>query len=50
MRLIRLLAAVCLFANTLTTRAADAPKIVADVVYGHKDGMALTYDVIKPGR
>ncbi|MFO0810446.1 MAG: alpha/beta hydrolase [Gemmataceae bacterium] len=28
-------------------RAAD---IVPDVVYGHKDGMALTYDVIKPAK
>lgn len=28
-------------------RAAD-PEIIPDVVYGHKDGMALTYDVIKP--
>jgi acetyl esterase/lipase len=24
------------------------PKIVADVVYGHKDGMALTFDVLQP--
>jgi hypothetical protein len=23
-------------------------EIVADVVYGHKDGMALFYDVLKP--
>src|SRR5688572_11142203 len=30
--------------------AADAPQIVPDVVYGHKDGMALTYDVIKPAK
>jgi acetyl esterase/lipase len=26
----------------------DSPKIIPDVVYGHKDGMALTYDVFKP--
>src|SRR4051812_12735571 len=31
------------------TRAAD-PEIVPDVVYGHKDGLALTYDVIKPAK
>jgi acetyl esterase/lipase len=31
-------------------RAADDPRIVPDVVYGHKDGMALTYDVIKPAK
>lgn len=30
--------------------AADDPKITADVVYGHKDGMALTYDVISPAQ
>lgn len=35
-----------LFAS-LPALAAD-PKIVPDVVYGHKDGMALTYDVISP--
>jgi acetyl esterase/lipase len=29
-------------------RAADEPRIHADVVYGHKDGMALTFDVIQP--
>jgi acetyl esterase/lipase len=28
-------------------RAADV-EIIPDVVYGHKDGMALTFDVIKP--
>lgn len=27
---------------------ANGPVIVPDVVYGHKDGMALTYDVVKP--
>ena len=26
----------------------EAPKVVTDVVYGHKDGMALTYDVFYP--
>ncbi|MCA9052639.1 MAG: alpha/beta hydrolase [Planctomycetaceae bacterium] len=29
---------------------ADAPAIRADVVYGHKDGMALTFDVLTPER
>ena len=28
--------------------SAAEPKIVPDVVYGHKDGMALTFDVIEP--
>ncbi len=38
---------LCLFSSTLS---ADEPwrKIQPDVVYGHKDGMALTYDVIAP--
>lgn len=31
-------------------QAADEPKIIPDVVYGHKDGLALTYDVIKPAK
>lgn len=31
-------------------RAEEAPKIRPDVVYGHKDGMALTYDVISPAK
>lgn len=26
------------------------PVIEPDVVYGHKDGMALTYDVVRPGK
>ncbi len=28
--------------------AAAPPQVIPDVVYGHKDGMALTYDVIRP--
>jgi acetyl esterase/lipase len=31
-------------------RAADETQVQADVVYGHKDGMALTFDVIKPAK
>ena len=33
-----------------TARAADDVQIQAHVVYGHKDGMALTYDVLKPAK
>lgn len=33
-----------------SVRAADEVKIEADVVYGHKDGMALTFDVIRPAK
>jgi len=47
MRVASLLAA-CVLGFAIPAPAADAPTIVPDVVYGHKDGMALTYDVIKP--
>jgi acetyl esterase/lipase len=39
---------VLLAAITGTVRAADRYKITSDVVYGHKAGMALTFDVIHP--
>lgn len=35
----------CSFAS-----AGDEPKIQADVIYGRKDGMALTFDVITPAK
>jgi acetyl esterase/lipase len=31
-------------------RAADESRVIPDVVYGHKDGLALTYDVIRPAK
>jgi acetyl esterase/lipase len=31
-------------------RAAEPAQLQADVVYGHKDGMALTFDVVKPAK
>src|SRR5947209_447085 len=31
-------------------RAGDGVKVEADVIYGRKDGMALTLDVIKPAK
>jgi acetyl esterase/lipase len=37
-----------LFAVPAPSRAADDAQLTPDVVYGHKDGMALTFDVIKP--
>jgi acetyl esterase/lipase len=43
-------AAVLLFGGVLANSAraeAVAPAITADVIYGHKAGMALTYDVVK---
>ena len=36
------------FALTPCARAAAEDKIIPDVVYGHKDGMALTFDVFQP--
>lgn len=39
-----------LLTMAFAVNAADEPQIVPDVVYGHKDGMALTYDVIKPAK
>ena len=43
----QLILAACLLGLARPASAAD-PVIVADVVYGRKDGMALTYDVVKP--
>ena len=41
---------VLILAACVTThvKAAGDVEIVGDVVYGHKDGMALTFDVLKP--
>src|SRR6185295_18744686 len=33
---------------TTQVKAAAEIDIIGDVVYGHKDGMALTFDVLKP--
>jgi acetyl esterase/lipase len=43
-----LLAVVVLTSTSLL--AQEAPKTTPDVVYGHKDGMALTFDVIAPAQ
>jgi acetyl esterase/lipase len=46
-----LMLAISAIAQTTTPQTATAPPqvdVVADVVYGHKDGLALTFDVIKP--
>ncbi|MEX0612781.1 MAG: alpha/beta hydrolase, partial [Pirellulales bacterium] len=43
------LAAVFLVACITSNTWADEPyEITPDVVYGHKAGMALTFDVIRP--
>ncbi|MEE8519336.1 MAG: alpha/beta hydrolase [Dehalococcoidia bacterium] len=47
----RHLAFATIFVATMTLTAdahAQSSEIVPDVVYGHKDGMALTFDVFKP--
>jgi acetyl esterase/lipase len=42
------LGAFLVFASCVSSQAADAIEITPDVVYGHKDGMALTFDVFRP--
>ena len=47
------LLAACWTAFSLTSASqaeTPSPVIVPDVVYGHKAGMALTYDVVKPAK
>ncbi len=43
-----LVGAALVLASSLASATAAGPKILADVVYGHKDGMALTFDVVEP--
>ncbi len=47
MRRVRL---ACVLAAAIAAQASFAAdvEIIPDVVYGHKDGMALTFDVLKP--
>ena len=45
-KIIKLLVASTFMVSSLTSLADT--NIKADVVYGHKDGMALVYDVITP--
>ncbi len=37
-----------IFSTGLLAAPLDAIDVKPDVVYGHKDGMALSYDVFKP--
>jgi acetyl esterase/lipase len=48
LRPLALMPVIALLTGTLP--AADDVQIQADVVYGHKDGMALTFDVLKPAK
>jgi acetyl esterase/lipase len=45
-----LMAAFCLAALAPVLRAGDDLKIVPDLIYGRKDGMALTLDVVRPAK
>ena len=47
---LRLLPACCILLLPVAASRGETPfpDIISDVVYGHKAGMALTYDVIKP--
>lgn len=47
--MIREVAALCFLGLfSATVAAEDFPSIQSDVVYGHKDGLALTFDVLTP--
>lgn len=46
--LLILVLATCATAQTAQTAATPQVEIIPDVVYGHKDGLALTFDVVKP--
>ena len=41
---------VVVLATALPVFAQEKPSVIHDIVYGHKDGMALTYDVIVPAK
>src|SRR5882724_9925508 len=45
-----LLSVIFVAAAAVPAACAADIDIVPDVVYGHKDGMALTFDVIKPAK
>jgi acetyl esterase/lipase len=48
---LRFIIALCLLLAALSPlRADDVQTIVPDVVYGHKDGMALTFDVFRAAK
>ncbi|HWP42060.1 MAG TPA: alpha/beta hydrolase [Blastocatellia bacterium] len=49
-KITRLVLAVCMLAACAFSQAAapDDVEIIPDVVYGHKDGLAMTFDVLKP--
>lgn len=46
--LLHCVCAAVILSVTAGSLRSDEPAIIPDVVYGHKDGMALTFDVVKP--
>jgi acetyl esterase/lipase len=46
----RLAGLLILAALVLPVGAGEAVRVEPDVVYGHKDGLALTFDVVKPAK
>ncbi|WP_020474977.1 alpha/beta hydrolase [Zavarzinella formosa] len=42
--------ALLIGAITPSARSADEARVRPDIVYGHKDGLALTFDVISPAK
>ncbi len=47
---LRSLAVLLTLASLASLHAAEETKTTEDVVYGHKDGLALTFDVIEPAK
>ena len=42
------LAACVVLCLAIAAAAAEKVEIIPDVVYGHKDGLAMTFDVLRP--
>ena len=49
MKLLRVFLAACVvLCLAIAAAAAEKVEIIPDVVYGHKDGLAMTFDVLQP--
>ncbi|MGO8689140.1 MAG: prolyl oligopeptidase family serine peptidase [Thermoguttaceae bacterium] len=49
MKLLRVFLAACVVSClAIAAAAAEKVEIIPDVVYGHKDGLAMTFDVLQP--
>jgi acetyl esterase/lipase len=47
-RLLRLASIIAVLITSVAYAQSPAPRITPDVVYGHKDGLAMTFDVYTP--